>query len=364
MATDFYSKGGIQRYSRYQYQALVELYGKDNVFVCALSPKQEDNIFEEDIEIDYIGEGANLMGKIKYTYHILKLVKENKIDLLISTHVQLSIIAFLAKKLFGVRYMTNVYGLEIWSGLKKRDITGLLNSDKLIGDCNFILNYIEKNFDYDRSKMELLYDPVDTEKFKPREKNKALFKKYNIPEDKFILSTIGRLERNKGHEIVIKSLKHLSNDIIYVIVGGGKYDWQFKELVKQEKVEDRVFFAGRVPEKELVDFYNLADVVVLLSTFGDGEGEGLPLGLIEASACGKPIIAGNQDGSAEAVTSNLDELNGFVIDPESNKQFIEKVNELYGNNDLVKNMGDNAKRYVENTFAFEKFKTKAKKIIG
>lgn len=364
MATDFFSKGGIQRYSRYQYQALVELYGDENVYVCALSPKQEDNIFEENIDINYIGEGASLTGKIKYAYQVLKLVKQEKIDLLISTHVQLSIIALLAKKLFGVRYMTNVYGLEIWSGLKKRDIIGLLNSDKLIGDCNFILNYIENNFEYSTDNMELLYDPVDTEKFKPYEKSEILFNKYDIPKDKFILSTIGRLERNKGHEIVIRSLKQLSSDIIYVVVGGGKYDQRFKELVKQEGVESRVYFAGRVPEDELVDFYNLADVVVLLSTFGDGEGEGLPLGLIEASACGKPIIAGDQDGSLEAVASNANEVNGFVIDPESEVQFLEIVNKLYQNEDLINVFSENARQYVENTFAFDKFRAKMKKIIG
>ncbi len=59
-------------------------------------------------------------------------------------------IAFIAKKRFGVTYMTNVYGLEIWSGLKKRDVIGLVKSDKLIGDCEFILNYIESNFEYNR----------------------------------------------------------------------------------------------------------------------------------------------------------------------------------------------------------------------
>lgn len=220
LASDFFSKGGIQRYTRYQYKALVGAYGSGNIFVFSLAPKQSENIFEENIEIEYIGNGSNIKSKIKYTLKVLSFIKKNKIDIVISTHVQLSIIGYLAKKLL-INYYTNVYGLEIWSGLKYRDKIGLLNSDKLIGDCNFILEYIKKEFTYASNQFYLLYDPVDMNIFKPLKKNINILDKYNIPHSKFILSTIGRLERNKGHKLIIESLTKLDKNIIYVIVGGG-----------------------------------------------------------------------------------------------------------------------------------------------
>jgi len=361
LATDFFSKGGIQRYTRYQYKALVEIYGKDNIFVFSLAPKQPKNIFEEDIKVEYIGSGSSLKSKITYAIKVVSFIKNNNINLLISTHVQLSIIAYLSKKLFSINYFTNVYGLEIWSGLKYRDKIGLLNSDKLIGDCNFILEYIKKEFIYDENKLDLLYDPVDLDIFKPSNKNLDLMDKYNIPKDKFIISTIGRLERNKGHKIIIESLSKLDKNIIYVIVGGGFMRDEFELLVNELNLNDRVIFAGRVPENELVDFYNIADIISLLSIFGNNEGEGLPLGLIEASACKKPIIAGNQDGSLESVSKIIP--NGFIINPSSSNELVEKINTLFNDKELLNIYGKNGLKYVEEEFSFNKFKETFKKIL-
>jgi glycosyltransferase involved in cell wall biosynthesis len=361
LATDFFSKGGIQRYTRYQYKALVDIYGSENIFVFSLAPKQFENIFEENIEIEYIGNGSSIKSKIDYTLKALSFLKKNNIDIVISTHVQLSIIGYLAKKLFSINYYTNVYGLEIWSGLKYRDKIGLLNSDKLIGDCNFILQYIKKEFIYDSSKFHLLYDPVDMSIFKPSEKNIKILGKYNIPHDKFILSTIGRLERNKGHKLIIESLTKLDKNIIYVIVGGGFMRDELEKLVMKLNLKDRVVFTGRVPEEELVDFYNIADVIVLLSIFGDNEGEGLPLGLIEASACAKPIIAGNQDGSLESISKH--KPNGFAINPTSLDELVERINILYGDKTMLKEHGNNGLLYVKKEFSFDNFKINFKKIL-
>ncbi len=363
LATDIFFKGGIQRYTRYQYKALRELYGDENVFIFSLSPEEKENSFEEEIgNIAYIGNGLGTKSKINYTYEVLKFIKNNKIGLIISTHTQLSIIAYLAKKLFNVRYFTNVYGLEIWSGLTYKDKIGLLNSDKLIGDCKFILKYIKKEFNYAQDKQSLLYDPVDINKFKPLPKNLKLMDKYNIPKEKFIISTIGRLERNKGHKIIIESLPKIDENIIYVIVGGGFMREKLETLVNKLHLNDRVIFTGRVPEDELVDFYNIADIVALLSVFGDKEGEGLPLGLIEAMGCEKPIIAGNQDGSAEAVSDK--NPNGFVIDPTSEDQFVEKINILYRDKNLQKIFAHNGLENIKNDFSFSKFKYTFEQIIN
>jgi glycosyltransferase involved in cell wall biosynthesis len=179
------------------------------------------------------------------------------------------------------------------------------------------------NFNYDVNNLRLLYDPVDLDIFKSKDKNYKLMEKYNIPSDKFIISTVGRLSRNKGHKTIIKTLKKLNKEIIYVIIGDGYMKQELQYLVSSLNLKERVFFTGRIPENELIDFYNIADIVSLLSTFDKYEGEGLPLGLIEASACKKPIIAGNQDGSQEAISDILP--NGFAIDPLSSTELKNKV---------------------------------------
>lgn len=361
VATGVFMKGGIERYTRYQYAALQQTLGKENVFLASLLGKNIETVFEEDIEVAYVQGGLSIKDKIAFIFNCIKLVRCKGTRLLIINHRQLAIIGWISKFLYNTKYITNVYGLEIWSGMNIIERFALFSSDAIIGDCNFILQYIQKHFDYPVERMHLLYDAVDTERFVPKEKNKALLSKYNIPENLFLIGTIGRLVRNKGHELVIKTLKELPLNIGYLIVGGGNQAEYLKQLAEKEGVNNRVFFTGRVPENELVDFYNLTDVVVLLSVFDKNEGEGLPLGLIEASACGKPIICGNEDGSQDAVSSAYP--NGFLINPRSSSELKQAILKLMNNEPLRNNMGNNGRKFVLENFDFSIFKEKLSELI-
>jgi phosphatidylinositol alpha-1,6-mannosyltransferase len=361
VATGVFMKGGIERYTRYQYAALQQTLGKDKVFLASLLGKNEEGVFEDDIKVSYVQGGISWKDKISFIINCIRLVRRNGIRLLIINHRQLAIIGWLSKFLYNTKYATNVYGLEIWSGMNWIEKFALFYSDALIGDCNFILNYIQKHFDYPKERMHLLFDAVDTHRFRPKEKNNALYAKYNIPKDKFLIGTIGRLVRNKGHEIIIQTLKNLPENIVYVIVGGGKQMQTLKDLSLKNNVSQRVIFTDRVPEDELVDFYNLMDVVILLSTFDKNEGEGLPLGLIEASACGKPIICGNEDGSVDAISKEY--KNGFLINPRSEDELKEAILTLMNDPNLCIEMGKNGRNYVLNNFDFEKFTSIQKEIV-
>lgn len=361
VATGVFMKGGIERYTRYQYAALQQILGKDKVYLASLLGKNTEGVFEDEIQVEYIQGGISWKDKIAFIVNCIHLVRQKGARLLIINHRQLAIIGWLSKFLYNTKYITNVYGLEIWSGMNFIERFALFNSDGIIGDCNFILQYIQKHFDYPQERMHLLYDAVDTQRFKPQVPNKELIKKYNIPTEKFLIGTIGRLARNKGHEIIIKTLKKLPENIVYIVVGGGSYLETFKNLAKKEAVAHRVIFTGRVPEDELVDFYNLMDVVVLLSTFDKNEGEGLPLGLIEASACAKPIICGNEDGSQDAISN--DYKNGFLINPRSESELKEAILQLLNNKELKASMGANGRKYVVEYFDFAKFKSNQNEIL-
>ncbi len=362
VATGVFMKGGIERYTRYQYAALQQISGKDKVFLASLLGKNEEGVFEDEIEVTYVQGGITWKDKIAFVINCIRLVRNKGTRLLIINHRQLAIIGWLCKFLYNTKYITNVYGLEIWSGMNWIEKFALFRSDALIGDCNFIINYVHKHFDYPQERMHLLYDAVDTNRFKPKEKNSALYNRYKIPADKFLIGTIGRLVRNKGHEIMIQTLKDLPDTAAYVIVGGGKQMEVLKELAQKEGVSQRVIFTGRVPEDELVDFYNLMDVVVLLSTFDKNEGEGLPLGLIEASACGRPIICGNEDGSQDAIS--IEFKNGFLINPRSKNELKEAVLKLMNDKTARNRMGSNGRDYVLDNFDFKIFITKQANILN
>jgi len=362
VATGVFLKGGIERYTRYQYKALQELYGIDNVYLASLLKAESNNSFEDELEVEYVQGGIRFTDKITFLIKCILLVKRYRIDTIICNHRQLSIIGYISKKIFGTQFITNVYGLEIWSGMNKIESMALLKSDRLIGDCAFILNYVRQHFNFPAAKMDLLYDAVDVKRFSPQAPSELLYEKYNIPKDKFLIATIGRLERNKGHKIMIETLPLLDESIVYLIVGGGSKIESLKKLVADLNLQDRVIFTGRVLESELVDCYNIADLIVLLSTFDKNEGEGLPLGLIEASACGKPIICGNEDGSQDAISKELP--NGRLISPGSRQELKIAIDQYFDNREMLKNHGANGRKFVTENFKYEIFKKKQKAIIN
>src|SRR5262249_44550448 len=85
-----------------------------------------------------------------------------------------------------------------------------------------------------------------------------------------------------------------------------------EQLAAERGLTGRVVFAGHVPTGELPGYYALADVFAMPS---DGEGFGIVF--LEAAACGVPVIAGNADGSADALAEGQI---GYLINPESHEQ--------------------------------------------
>ena len=192
------------------------------------------------------------------------------------------------------------------------------------------------------------------------EKPEKLIKKYNL-EDKFIFLTVARLDERKGHDSVIKAMATLKNrysHLIYIITGKGREEEKLKKLTEEYDLLNRVIFTGYIPDEELVDYYNLCDVFILpnretkLSSL-KGDYEGFGIVFLEASACGKAIIAGKSGGVGDAVK---DKETGLLIDPYSVGELIEAMELLINNKEMRKKLGENGRRRVENLFSLEKLR--------
>ena len=103
----------------------------------------------------------------------------------------------------------------------------------------------------------------------------------------------------------------------YLIVGDGDDHARLEAKAKALGVSDEVLFAGHIPETEKVAHYNLADVYVMPST-----GEGFGIVLIEAAACGVPVVGSRVDGSREAL---LDGRLGRLVDPACPHELLDAV---------------------------------------
>jgi glycosyltransferase involved in cell wall biosynthesis len=184
-----------------------------------------------------------------------------------------------------------------------------------------------------------------------------LKEKYKIKLDERVLVTLTRLvssEKYKGYDKVISALAELKKEgenYKYLILG--KYDdleyQRVTQLIQKLNLAEQVKLCGFIPDAEISSYFSLADLFVMPS-----QKEGFGIVFIEAMACGLPVIAGNLDGSVDALVNG--DL-GILIDPNDERALInaiktyrdhilssqptvlmEKVSENFGYKQYIKNL--------------------------
>lgn len=199
---------------------------------------------------------------------------------------------------------------------------------------------------------------VDTEKFQPvsqDEKNK-LREKHDYSQESYILFYAAELNKNKNQGMLIKALSEFKKDIPQVkllLAGIGPMEQKFKQLTQDLNVINEVDFLGlRGDVDELV---NMSDVIVA-SSFR----EGLPVNIMEAMACGKPVVVSNNRGHKELVENGI---NGFVINVDDQYSFVTKLYELYKSLELQKQFSFNTVSKM-NTYALSNVMKEMKDIYS
>jgi glycosyltransferase involved in cell wall biosynthesis len=143
-----------------------------------------------------------------------------------------------------------------------------------------------------REKVTVLRNGIDLAFFHEEDRVAA---RAAIGASRYAIASVGNLIPDKGHHLVIESLTHLP-DANAFIAGRGPEDSRLKALAKRLGVADRVTFLGAVPQARLRTLYSAADCLVLASIR-----EGWPNVLLEAMACGTPVVATNVGGVPEIV---------------------------------------------------------------
>ncbi len=279
------------------------------------------------IRID-IPTGNSLIHKILksifYTIKVALLNRKYNFKLIHCGQVLSSgITGWLMNKLFNIPYIIYVYGSETYRFGNNRYLLKLikkflLEADQIIPNSQFTMNEFLA-LDIPKDKFTIITPGVDTARFYPEEPDIELVDKYQL-QNKKVLLTVARLDERKGHDKVIEAIASLKEDIpdiVYLIVGKGREQKRLKSLVRKYKIRENVRFCGYVAEEDLPKYYNCCDLFILLNrqTSNDeqlaGDYEGFGIVFLEASACGKPVIAGNFGGIHDAVA---DTKSGYIID--------------------------------------------------
>jgi len=146
----------------------------------------------------------------------------------------------------------------------------------------------------DPAKISVLRNGVDAHVFRPLDRETE---RSRLGVTGGLLLSVGNLVGLKGHDLVIRSLAALP-DTMLCLVGEGPDRGRLEALARDLGVGDRVRFVGQLPQSELPRYYSAADALVLASSR-----EGWPNVLLEAMACGTPVVSARVGGTPEVVTS-------------------------------------------------------------
>lgn len=177
---------------------------------------------------------------------------------------------------------------------------------------------------------------VDTGFYEPRD-TAALEERYDLQEN--VVVAVSRLVRYKGHHLLVDAVNAME-DTSLVIAGDGPFR---DELEKRAGAD--VHFAGFVDEEELPRYYSLGDVFCL-PTFG----EGMPLSILEAFACGTPVVS-TRVGSIPDV---VDEAVGRVVPPEDGEALQGALEDLLADRARVEAMGEECRRRAVEEYSWER----------
>ena len=301
----------------------------------------------------------SLLAKIQIPFFLLlfllnSIVQSKKSDIIHSHWSLAGIVGILTSKILKKKNVLMMHGADIFVLGKNPFLKFILkNSDYLL--CNS--RYTEKMAleIYPVKTHKIVSPGVDLHKFYPQIKN--LRKKLNIGEnDTFILSLAKFIPR-KGIEYLIEAMDILVNkkkySNIYVRLGGrGPLKKRYLNLIKKYNLNRYIKFTGYINKIDIANYYSEADIFVLPSIIDDsGDTEGLGVVLLEANACGTPVIGSRVGGIQDII---LDGKNGFFVEQKSASDIANKLIKLINNPKLREEMGRTGKKYVSEKFNWEK----------
>jgi len=176
--------------------------------------------------------------------------------------------------------------------------------------------------------IEIIHNGIDTEQFKPARNNK----------DKLRILCVSRLIERKGIDYLLRSIppikEKIGNTFEVWIVGEGNLEQQLKGLARQLGVADVVSFKGCIEHSRLPDIYASSDIFVLPSL-----SEGMSNSILEAMACGLPIIATDTGGTKELINGN-----GVILPTEDAEGIADAISKLNEEPSLREKMGIKSRR--------------------
>jgi phosphatidylinositol alpha-1,6-mannosyltransferase len=210
----------------------------------------------------------------------------------------------------------------------------------------------------------LVYPTVDEQRFRPDIPSDDLRNRLGLSAHQRLILSVGRLNRRKGFDSVIRALPLLNQngvDAHYVVIGIGEDAAHLRNLVDEQSVAHRVHLLGHVSYEDLPRWYAACDVFAMPNRDIGGDTEGFGLVFLEAAAAGKPAIAGRAGGTGSAV---LDGVTGLRVDGEQVGEVTRALIRLLSSADEAAEMGRNGRQRILEYFTHERRVEQIRRLIA
>jgi len=295
---------------------------------------------------------------------VARVVRENHVDCVhCGRLLPEGWIALLLKKLRGTSFLCYVHGEELRLGFASRQYGWMMrqiltHAEYVVANSHNTAHILQSQWAVPPDRIRLLHPGVDVERFVPGAYDlevRGTLGWGNRP----VVLTVGRLQERKGHDTLIQSLSQIREvfpDVLYCIIGDGEQRSRLEQLVQRHCQEEHVQFRGEVDDRELIQCYQQCDLFALPNRDVNGDIEGFGMVLLEAQACGKPVVAGSSGGTAE--TMRIPET-GRVVPCDGPDDLAHVLVELLAAPLLRAQMGRAARQWTVDRFSWESLSQEA-----
>lgn len=256
------------------------------------------------------------------------------------------------------RYIVGTHGAEVLKLLNpERNIHGIIHwlGCHLLRNAKAVFvvsNYTAKQLEelhIASDRIHVFPNGVDHTVFRPQSVSKEdLFRKYSVQNPTApVLLTVAQLNPRKGIDITLEAVARLhqeGRELSYVIIGRGNDEQRLREIIVERDLQETTYIFTDVDDESLLKFYNVADIFVMLSRKEGAENvEGFGISLLEANACGLPVIGGRSGGVPDVV---VDGETGYLLDPTDTGMLESTIHYLLDHPEKAEQLGRQGRKRV------------------
>lgn len=218
------------------------------------------------------------------------------------------------------------------------------------------------NRGYQENKINVVYNGIDSEVYKPAINFSLIRNIWKIHQDIRVISYVGRLDKEKGLETLIKAFALLlkSGAIAKLLIAGKSlfhgedYKKYLEQLSTDLGIENNVDFLGHLTNP--ISLYQVSDITVLPSLWS----EPFPRSILESMACGTPVVASNTGGIPESLTG---EFQNGLFQPGNQQDLSNTLNRIMNWRDKDSQLGERCRQHILANFSIDQMVDGVEKIL-